>query len=121
MIPPELAIEIYQGDSFGDGWLIALPDLTSRGGPATLTGATVRAQIREKVDPASTVFADFTVDTVDATLRQVRPKLTPDQTAAIPKKGYWDLQVETRDASGAVLWRGTVLRGPVSLFKDITR
>lgn len=116
MIPPVFDLQIFQGDSFGGGWTVVLPDLTPLGGPADLTTAAVSAQIRAKQDPNSDLYATFDVEVLDAVARQVRPKLAPEQTASIPKKkGYWDLQVEYGG------WVGTVLRGSVEVVPEVTR
>lgn len=115
MIPARLKLKMYQGDTYY-GPLITLPDLTSFDGPANLSGATVTAQVRDADD---TLLGTFTVITVDATARQVRPTMAPVGTAALPVtseqyKGYWDLQVS---ASG---WVGTPLRGEVEILQEIT-
>lgn len=114
MTPPVFDISIYQGDSFGDTWVVRIPDLTSAGGPSDLRDATVTAQIRAKQDPASELYATFSVEVLDATERRVRPRLTAQQTAALKKSGFWDLQVR----QGA--WRLTVLRGKANLVKEVS-
>jgi hypothetical protein len=65
------------------------------------------------------LLGTFTVTTVSAASRQVRPTMAPADTEDLPvtdadNKAYWDLQVS---ASG---WVGTPLRGEVVVSKQIT-
>lgn len=114
MIPGNYDIQIYQGDSYY-GPLITLPDLSSFGGPADLTTATVTAQIRKKAT-STDVLAEFEVDVVDDEASQLRLKLSPAETAAITaEEGVWDLQVEEGE------WTGTPLAGAVTFSKEVTR
>lgn len=114
MIPGSYDIQIYQGDVYY-GPLITLPDLSSFGGPADLSTATVSAQIRQKVSSADTL-AEFEVDYVDRAENQLRLTLSATDTAAITaKEGVWDLQVEQDD------WVGTPLAGKVTFTQEVTR
>lgn len=114
MIPGTYDISLYQGDSYY-GPLITLPDLSGFGGPVDLTTATVTAQIRAK-ETAPDALATFGVDVVDAGARQIRLTLDAEDTAAlVAKKGVWDLQVAEDP------WIGTVLKGAVTISREVTR
>lgn len=116
MKPGTHNIEIMQGDSF-DEMYVRFDSLAPRGGPANLVGGkVVRAQVRKSQDPNSELYATFDVQIVDAANRRVRPKLTPVQTAALTRDGYWDLQVED-PATG---WIGTILKGKATVIKEVT-
>lgn len=130
MIPGALDLigsrAIYKGDTWDPLSLIALPDLSSRGRPATLSGATVRAQTRGEND---VVLQAFDVTIVNAALRQIKLTMTPTKTAALPitsssagssagvflEKVFWDLEV----AWGS--YTDTILRGRVMVLRDETR
>lgn len=114
MIPPNYNLKVYQGDAFGDELLITLPDLTPLGGPANLSTATLAGEIREKKDSTSPIMAVFTMQIVDPTLRQIRPRLTPTESAKLTKGGFYDIQV----VQGT--WIGTVLEGQVDVVLQVT-
>lgn len=116
--PGTLDIEIMQGDTFDDIAVIELPDLSSRGGPSDLTGCTVRAQVRKDQKPTSTLYAEFDVEIIDEVARTIHPTMVPEESALIPRSGYWDLQVE--DPSQSPPWIGTVLRGRATLITEVT-
>jgi hypothetical protein len=113
----EYDARIYQGDTYDSLEVITLPDLSSRGRPDTLTGATVSAEIR---DDSQTLLGEFDIEVVDADLRQVKPTMDETTTAALPitslaSKAYWDLQVT---------WGGytdTFLRGRVDITRQETQ
>lgn len=120
MIPVSYALSgdeaIYQGDTYR-GPLITLPDLSSVGGPEDLSGsAVVSAQIR---DASGDLVGSFDVDVEDDVARQVRPTMSPENTANVPATTvaaplYWDLQVV--DGS----WVGTILKGKVKVTGQVT-
>ncbi len=115
MIPGQLDIQLYKGDSYF-GPLITLPSLVGFGGPSDLVGATVTAQIRAR-EADETPLAEFTMVVVSAAERTVRCTLPPADTASIAAKtGVWDLQIEAPDG-----WIGTLLRGKVEFTKEVTR
>jgi hypothetical protein len=113
----EYDARIYQGDTYDALDVITLPDLSSRGRPSTLSGATVRAEIR---DASQVELGEFDIEIVDADLRQVRPTMSATDTAALPitssaTRAYWDLQV---------VWGGftdTFLRGAVTVTRQETQ
>jgi hypothetical protein len=113
----EYDARIYQGDTYDSLEVITLPDLSSRGRPDTLTGATVSAAITNE---SQEVLGEFDIDVVDADLRQVKPTMTAAATAELPitslaSKAYWDLQVT---------WGGytdTFLRGRVDITRQETQ
>jgi hypothetical protein len=113
----EYDARIYQGDTYDALDVITLPDLSSRGRPSTLSGATVSAEIR---DASQVQLGEFDIEIVDADLRQVRPTMSATDTAALPitssaLRAYWDLQV---------VWGGytdTFLRGAVVVTRQETQ
>lgn len=67
--------------------------------PIDLSGATLKAQIREQSSSASALIAEFTIDTAQAANGDIYLTLNDGQTAAITQsKGYYDILVT--DASG---------------------
>lgn len=123
---PTLAVPALPTDRTGAKDDPYLGDAIYRGGPYTiklvppveLVGATLTAQIRaDRLKAGATVtdpLADFAVDTdVDD---NIFLSLTAAQTAALPDKGYWDVQQ----------WDGddpldTWFTGKVKVWGDITR
>lgn len=116
MGPGEYNISVYQGDTFSDIDKITIPDLSSRLGPADLTGdVEVSAQIRLKADSEETI-AEFDIEVLDESAREIRPTIPAAETAGIAvKKGFWDLQVRDGD------WVGTILKGKVTFTREVTR
>lgn len=112
MIPGEYDLELYDGDSYL-GPLLVLPDLSPFGGPSTLVGATVKAEVRASFD--EDLAHPFAVSVIDSALRQLRLALTPSQVLALPGRGVWDLQVTQGE------FAGTVLAGKVKKRKQVTR
>lgn len=112
MIPGEYALVFYGGDSYY-GPVMVLPNLTAFGGPANLSASTVRAQLRQQARDTSGV--DMIVEIVDPVARSLRLTLAAADTALLPRSGVWDLQV----TSGA--WVGTVLAGPFTVLREVTR
>lgn len=113
MIPGNYNLAIYQGDSYV-GPLIQLPSLSPFGGPSNLSTATVSAQMRQQ-EWSDAVLATFDVEIISPTERTIRLTLSPDDSAGLPEKGVWDLEV----SSGG--WKGTVLRGSVNVGEEVTR
>lgn len=112
MLPGEFSLSLYRGDTYY-GPLMVLPNLTAFGGPANLSAATVRAQLRQQARDTSGV--DMIVEIVDPVARSLRLTLPAADTALLPRSGVWDLQV----TSGA--WVGTVLAGPFTVLREVTR
>jgi hypothetical protein len=113
----EYDFRIYQGDTYDPIDFIRLPDLSSRGRPSTLSGATVSAWI---TDASQTSLAEFDIEIVDADERTVKPTMTATDTATLPttsptQRAYWDLQV---------VWGGftdTLIRGAVVITRQETQ
>jgi hypothetical protein len=120
--PPRFDIGIQRGDSFGDDWFIEVPDFSDEGGPASLDepGVTVRAMVRQNPD-ATEIWAEFDCITLDAEQRFVRPWLSPAQTAAIPRDGSWDIEVEQLKEDPERDFCRTFLAGQALLGKDTAR
>lgn len=120
MLPGEYNISIYQGDTFSSIAMITIPNLTSEGGPADLSGVdvSVSAQIRSKPDCEDTL-AEFDIEILDAVERKIKPTISAEETSGITaKRGFWDLQV-TKE--GSPVWRHTILKGKVTFAKEVTR
>ena len=94
-----------QGDTFS-----AVVDF-----PGSLAGYTPKAQIRSYPESAL-VFAEFTCTITDAEAGLMEVSLTSSQTARVPLRSFWDLQL-TSD-SGDV---HTYVRGSVFCERQVTR
>lgn len=107
---------IYQGDTYDAIGSITVSDLSSRGRPTTLAGATVTAQVR---NASQELLGAFSIQILDASERTLKPTMTAVTTASLPVTGvgayhYWDLQV---------VWGGytdTILRGQVQVTRQET-
>lgn len=109
MIPGKYDFGMFWGDTFY-GPLFTFPNLAGRGGPSDLTGATVRAELKE--DPDSPRITEFEVEIVDPVARQVRMHLDAESAEVSIDKGVWSIEVE-KDG-----WRGTILAGEVNILKE---
>ena len=114
VLPVNRNLNIYQGDSFA--LVFRLRTRTPQGTtqPINLTGATAKAQIRNKTTEALVV--EFQVDFPNRMNGEVRISLTPEQTSALKENARWDVQVSFSD--GTVR---TYLKGNVTLGKQVTR
>lgn len=94
----------------GDSWS-AIFDF-----PFDLTGYTVKAQIRTYPNSPA-LYATFTVEYTDRPAGKVRLSLTKSQTAYLPRRAFWDLQI-TSDADPT--WEHTFIKGQVFIDSQVT-
>jgi hypothetical protein len=108
MQPADLPLDIYRGDTTR-----FQVKLWSNGGttPFDLTGATAKAQIRER--PAGVQITDL--QCVITLPNIIDVALLSDDSHKLPSKGAWDLQLTF--LSGDVL---TPLAGAVTVTPDVT-
>lgn len=110
MIPGDYPLELYRGDT--GRWQFKLWQDEDQTIPASLTGVTVVASIRDKPDGATVVPLATSItapNIIDMTLSAAN-------AALLPKRGAWDLQLTYPDASVR-----TVLAGPVTTLYDVTK
>lgn len=106
--PAKLDLTIVSGDSFSREIILEEND----GTPIDLTAYAGYAQIRTRAGGA--LLADFTV-VIDAPNGKVTISLTTTQTAALPGKGVWDLEL-----NGGASNTHTVVTGCVCVLPDVT-
>ena len=107
--PGTFKLDLYRGDSYH--WQARLWDDAPGGVATDLTGATVKAEIRDK--SAGTKIVELTCTLTLPNIIDVT--MTPAMWATCPSKGVWDLQVTM--PSGEVR---TVLAGDVTVTSDVT-
>jgi hypothetical protein len=107
MPPATLALDIYRGDSKRLRVTLWAPGNE----PVDLTGATVKAQIRER--PAGKQITDL--DCLITLPNIIDVTITPNASHNLPAKGAWDLQITY--PSGDVR---SPLAGPVTVTTDVT-
>lgn len=108
MIPATFPLDLYRGDTARFQFKFWKKDQT----PVDLTGATAKAEIRDR--PAGGIIA--TLDCTITLPNIVDMVLTEDNSLLLPqKKGVWDLQI--RFATGDVL---TPVAGDVAVTADVT-
>ena len=83
------------------------------GVPISLVGYTAKGQVRKKEDETSDLYATFTI-VVDGAAGTLSVSLTPTQTQAIPKTGYYDIFLLSGSA------RYLFLQGPAILDPRVT-
>ena len=106
--PAKLDLTIVSGDSFSREIIIEESD----GTPIDLAAYTGYAEIRTR--PGGDLLATFTV-VIDAPLGKVTISLTTTQTAALPGKGVWDLEL-----NGGATNTHTIVTGVVCVLPDVT-
>jgi hypothetical protein len=109
MIPGQYDLQLYRGDTFK--WTVKLWKDAKQTDPTNLTGATVKAEYRDKTGgtPVVSITTALTLpNTIDLTFPAAA-------WATAPLAGIWDLQVTMPDASV-----NTVLRGNVQVIGDVT-
>jgi hypothetical protein len=111
-VPVRKLVEAYRGDTLGLA-LVLWEDVAATV-PVDLSDSTVTAQVRATVD-ASSVLAEFAVTT---TGNQITLTLTPAQTAVLPLKAVYDVQVDWYSDEAQVQ---TVLAGDLTTSADVTR
>jgi len=99
---------IYQGDSFSVEFDF----------PFNVTGYTISAQIRTYPNSPS-LYATFTptIISTSSTLSRVQLALTKQQTAYLPVRGFWDLQMTSNTDSS---YEHTYIRGQVFTIQQVT-
>lgn len=111
MMPAPLPLSLYRGDT--TRWQFKLWADAEKTQAVDLTGASAKAQIRDKPLPDGQLKGELTcVVTLPNIIDAV---LAPEVSRDLPKKGYWDLQLTY--ASGDI---ATVLAGPVEVTSDVT-
>lgn len=109
MTPGRLPLSLYRGDTYR--WRFSLWLDSDQTVPTDLTGATARAEIRDK--PGGTLIA--TIACAVELPNIVNAVLSAADCQKLPGSGAWDLQITY--ASGDV---ATVLAGPVNAVSDVT-
>lgn len=93
----------------------------SDGTPYNLAGYTARMQVRREVDSTGSPLIELSTTngriTISASLGIIDLKLTPTETAALQRGGYYDLEI-VKASTGQVF---KVLRGEFRLEKEVTR
>lgn len=108
----QVGLSTIRGDSFGFKLRVWQdPDKTI---PADLTDAVVMAQLRLTPDSAD-VEASFHVA---ITGNEVELTLLPTETAVLPQRSVWDIQV---DWDGTATSIQTVTHGVLNVGPDVTR
>lgn len=123
MQPAVQDLSIYQGDSYDFFFRVrervydpVMEEFTA-GDYINLTGWVGKSQIRVTHD-AVEVLAEFSVTLSDQTTTPggVLLMLTPAQTAALPSKGVWDVQLT--NTAGEIR---TFIAGGVTVSREVTR
>ena len=100
-------IVLYKGDSWEGEF-----DL-----PFDVTGLSFKAQIRTYPGSPS-LFAEFTIEIIDAAVGKIKLILTSDTTTDLPTRGFWDLQA-TSDSDPT--YEQTYVRGQVFATEQVTQ
>lgn len=113
-------ITIFQGGNYARTFAWRLADATT---PIPLNGYSGAAQVRTR--PGGDLLAEFTVvvhqtvDLEDPDCGTVDISLSPDDTAAIPSTGAWDLALTNGDAAVVYLLQGkAILDRRVTVLED---
>lgn len=89
--------------------------------PYNLTGYTARMQVRREVESTGTPLIELTTTngrlSISGALGIITMSLTPTETAALTRSGYYDLEI-VQTSTGKVF---KVLRGEFRLEKEVTR
>jgi hypothetical protein len=109
MIPGTMNLDLYRGDT--TRWQFKLWLDAEKTDPVDLTGVTAKAEIRDKpggknITPITCVITMPNI--IDATLTAI-------DSALLPAKGAWDLQLTYTGGDVA-----TLLAGKVTVIADIT-
>ena len=113
-LPTERDITLYRGDVYDHEFTF----VDSASVAFNLSAYTVAAQWRTKQD--ATTAVDFTVDDTDAATGVIVISLTAAQTTALATRGVYDLQI-TNENAATPYEPITLVRGTVTLTKDVTR
>lgn len=109
MKPGTFNLDLYRGDSYA--WRFTLFEDAFSTVPVDLATATVKAEIRNA--SAGTTIVPLTAVITQPNIVDV--SLTAIQSAALPAKGVWDLQLTFADLSVR-----TVVAGSVAVTGDVT-
>ena len=99
-------ITLYQGDSWSAEFDF----------PFDITDLNFKAQVRSYPGSPS-LYATFTVETVNALTGKIRLSLTPQKTKYMPVRAFWDLQATVDDDP---TYQQTYLRGQVFTTQEVT-
>jgi hypothetical protein len=93
----------------------------SDGTPYNLAGYTARMQVRREVESSGSPLVELTTANgrivLSPTLGIISIALSPTETAALSRGGYYDLEIQ-QTSTGKVF---KVLRGEFRLEKEVTR
>jgi hypothetical protein len=109
MMPGDYPLTLYKGDTAR--WQFKLWTDPNRTSPADLTGVIPKAEIRDKPGGALILAMSCSLELPNI----VNMMLSATQSATLPNKGSWDLQLTY--PSGDVT---TVLAGAITVTTDVT-
>lgn len=110
--PATRDLVLYRGDDYAHQ--ITFQDDSDPPQVFDLTGYTFKAQIRDRSENGTVVYAEFDIDDSQASDGIIVLHLNAAATR-IPSPGYWDLEVN--DGIGTQTW----LKGSVKVSGDVTR
>lgn len=111
MIPADITLEVYQGDSYA--WEFTLWHDTERGEPVDLTDVTPKAEIRDRPGGTLMIELPLTVqlpNVIEATLS------SDDSQKLTRRNGVWDLKLTRADDDLVA----TVIAGHVFIRHGVT-
>lgn len=109
MTPGTYNLALYRGDTYS--WTIKVWQDAAHTVPTDLTGATAKAEIRDRTGGTTIVPLTCTLTPPNTIVM----KLATAQWTGMPPAGVWDLQITYAD--GTVT---TVLAGSVTVTPDVT-
>lgn len=110
MGPANKDLEIYRGDDYVHQLIFTTNDSPPE--PMDVSSYTFAAQIRDRPEKGTLLYAEFDIDMTDAADGIIVLSLPAAATRIEP--GYWDL--EANDGSSTVTW----LKGAVKMDGDVT-
>lgn len=110
--PTEVDILAYRGDS--GRFRITVTDNEDPPNPIDISGMTWDADIREKRNDAE-ILASFTVEPVSGQPQSVDVILTKENAALLPKKSYYDVEMNNGTS------RTTLVYGKIEATEDVSR
>ena len=84
--------------------------------PVNLTDYTAKSQIRASTALTAELLAEFTCVFTSRLEGQIEISLTSAQTALLPAKSSWDIEITSPDN-----WKTTVAGGSIVVAPDVTR
>lgn len=109
--PAPRDLEFYRGDDYTH--VLTFVDNGDPPAPLDLSEYTFKAQIRDRSENGTIVYAEFEIDVTQANIGVIVLRLSGSATRIKP--GYWDLEVD--DGSGIQTW----LKGSVTPSGDVTK